>query len=287
MQIRRIAPAACVVLLLAGCSRDEAASSVAAPGPGPSAKQQALQNGAAMLQEIAPLEAFDVYVDGFHFVNGDLGVQVEAHHYCSKLSADVRQCVIFDGNGREARLLGIEYIISRRIFEQLAPAERRLWHSHVYDVKSGSLVAPGVPEVAEREVMAAMVDTYGKTWHTWHAGDQRTTLPLGHPLLMAGFTADDQIDPRLLAARDERLKVPSSARRKDRHDLPAPLVAEGADAWQRGEALQIGLQPVRSAPRSDNQAEPNRDGTVIFPPRRNRTNRSTAVYAGLEPAGHE
>lgn len=282
MPIRRTAHAACAVVLLAGCGGDDNVSQVAAPGPAPSAKQRALEVGAALIQDTPPVDAFDVYLNGFHFVSGDLAAQVEAHHYCSTLSEDVRQCVIFDGNGADAKLMGIEYIVSRRVFEQMSAAERKLWHSHVYEVKSGSLVAPGVPATAEHEVMEQLVGTYGKTWHTWHSSHD-ASLPMGHPVLMAGFTADGQLDPRLLAARDERLKLASSDRRKHRKDIAAPVVASGADAWQSGEVWQLRLQPVKSTPAPADHADADRDETVISPPRRNRMSRSADVYAGLEP----
>lgn len=49
---------------------------------------------------------------------------MEAHHYCSALNEEVFQCVIYDGNTAEAKLMGVEYIISQRLFTQL-PAKRK------------------------------------------------------------------------------------------------------------------------------------------------------------------
>src|SRR5690606_15221553 len=137
------------------------------------------------------------------------------------LNEDLIQCVLFDGNGGDAKLVGIEYIISARLFETLPEEERRLWHSHVYEVKSGTLVAPGLPQVAEHELMEKLIGTYGKTWHTWntHAGHE---LPLGIPHLMMAFTADGQIDPALVEARDARMDVSSEEKREDRADIAAP-----------------------------------------------------------------
>jgi hypothetical protein len=89
-----------------------------------------------------------------------------AHHYCSHLNQDVRQCVIYDSDRPDARLIGIEYIISGELFEKLSPEEKKLWHSHIYEVKSGELIAPGVPDIAEKEVMKELVNTYGKTFHS-------------------------------------------------------------------------------------------------------------------------
>ena len=35
--------------------------------------------------------------------------------------------------------------------------EKRLWHSHVHEVRSGQLIAPGIPQVAEHELMEKLV----------------------------------------------------------------------------------------------------------------------------------
>ena len=62
-------------------------------------------------------------------------MQVEAHHFCSHITSDMRQCVIYDSNKADARLIGIEYIISRKLFETLPMEERKYWHSHSYEVR--------------------------------------------------------------------------------------------------------------------------------------------------------
>lgn len=59
--------------------------------------------------------------------------KVEAHHYCTHVNEEVRQCIIFDNDDKNARLIGIEYIISRRLFEQLPEEEKKYWHSHQYE----------------------------------------------------------------------------------------------------------------------------------------------------------
>jgi len=100
------------------------------------------------------------------FIIGEINRQLIAHHYCSHLNQDVRQCVIYDSDRPDARLIGIEYIISEELFNQLSSEEKKLWHSHVYEVKSGQLVAPGVPDIAEKEVMKELIHTYGKTFHS-------------------------------------------------------------------------------------------------------------------------
>jgi hypothetical protein len=222
-----------------GCSRESTTdSNVTAPGAPPGAKTKALEAGAAALQDKPPIEAINAYLDGFHFYNGRQQLQMEAHHYCAILNEDVIQCVIYDGNVRDAKIMGVEYIVSARLFAGLPEAEKVLWHSHVHEVKSGQLVAPGIPDVAEKELMEKLVGTYGKTWHTWHT-DVDKRLPLGVPQLMMGFTADGQSDPAMVAARDQRLGVDSANKRRQRADIPAPPVDPGADAWQRGRVYQV------------------------------------------------
>lgn len=240
-------------LALAGCggTRTESRSGLEPPGAVPTARTRALDAGAALLQDREPLEAMNAYLDGFHFRSADLAHQVEAHHYCANVNEELIQCAIFDGNGREAKLVGVEYIVSERLFAGLPEREKALWHSHAHEVKSGQLVAPGIPDAAEHALMRRIVRTYGKTWHTWQHGGA-DDLPLGVPQLMMGFTADGQIDPGLVAARDRRFGLDTAARRAARADIPAPAVLPGADAWLQGRALQLAdpRAPSRPAPQA-------------------------------------
>ena len=248
--------------LAAGCSGGEGATTATDPPRHPATVETRAQAvGAARLQDRPPIDALNAYLNGFHFYNGQPGAQMEAHHYCAHLNEEVIQCVIYDGSARSAKLVGIEYIVSARLFAQLPAEEKALWHSHVHEVKSGQLVAPGIPEVVERRLMKHLVGTYGKTWHTWHTSHSAHTsdsshtsntshrsdrspaqaanaLPLGVPQLMMGFTADGQADAAMVARRDERLGIASGERRQQRAGIAAPAVDAGADAWQKGNVFQ-------------------------------------------------
>jgi hypothetical protein len=230
--------AACLPVCLGACMQAEEAPHVQPPGDAESLRTRALEAGAKLLQDRQPLEAASAYLDGFHFANGDLSAQMEAHHYVTVLNEDVMQAVIYDGNGRDAKLIGVEYIISEKLYRQLPPDEKKLWHSHRHEVKSGQLVAPGLPAPAEKALMKKIVSTYGKTWHTWHT-DANQTLPLGIPTLMMGFTRDGQLDPRRVADRDRRLGVDSARIARQRADIAAPPVDPAADAWQNGDVVKL------------------------------------------------
>lgn len=176
-------------------------------------KTQVLEAGAEVLQGEGPINAIHAHVCEFHFYADDMKRQVRAHHYCAHRNENVLQCVIYESHDKGARLIGIEYIISEELFNGLPEEEKKLWHSHRYEVMSGQLVAPGIPEVAETELMKKLVTTYGKTWHTWQV-DRGDKLPLGLPKLMMGFTADGQGNPEMVMARDKEFRFLPKRRRR-------------------------------------------------------------------------
>lgn len=145
---------------------------------------------------------------------------------------DVRQCLIYDSAGRDARLIGIEYMIAPHLYESLPQEERRLWHSHVYEVKSGMLVMPNrtVPttvwDAAERKEMEEVITLYGKTYHLWQT-DRGDKLPLGEPKLMTSFTADGQLDAITMKQRDEKFGISCKDKKASRADIRSPKIHPG------------------------------------------------------------
>ena len=132
--------------------------------------------------------------------------------------------------------------MSEERFRRLPDDEKRLWHSHHYEVKSGELVAPGIPELAERTYFRDLVSTYGKTFHTWQI--DRDDFPYGVPQLMMGFTQDGQIDEALLEARDKRLGTSWKQRRNKRADIPMPTPLPGANFWASGTTVQTDIREM-------------------------------------------
>jgi len=89
-----------------GCS-DEA------PNSNLNTTTQILEKSAAIPQKKDPIEALNIYMNRFHFHSK----QMKAHHYCSIISKEFYQCSIYNGNNRNSKLIGVEYIVSHRIFE--------------------------------------------------------------------------------------------------------------------------------------------------------------------------
>ncbi|OAA35802.1 DUF1264 domain protein [Metarhizium rileyi] len=213
----------------------------AAGGQPTSTKDRALLEAASTTQDFQPIKNICAHLNAFHVYADDVGRSVEANHYCSQINADVRQCLLYDSPEPAARLIGIEYMITPRLYESLPQEERRLWHSHVYEVKSGMLVMPNrlVPQTlwdaAETKEMEEIVTLYGKTYHLWQT-DRGDGLPLGEPKLMTSYTADGQLDFKKVKERDERLGTNYEEKRKARRDICAPEIHRDADcAWGAGQ----------------------------------------------------
>ncbi|MDF3030135.1 MAG: hypothetical protein K0R03_693 [Moraxellaceae bacterium] len=204
------------------------------PGQEKSGGTRALEAGALALQSDAPADRLDIHLVGIHPLKDDPRHQMDAHHYCRQMNEDFAQCALFDGAGPEARLTGIEYIVSEKLFATLPAGERAYWHPHNYEILSGTLVAPGLPPVAETALMKRKLNSYGKTWHLWNTGHMNRpgdALPLGEPQLAWSLNRDGEADPQLLQGRDRRLDTDMAARRRDRTGLQAQArPQEGVDA---------------------------------------------------------
>lgn len=152
-------------------------------------------------------------------------VQTAAHYYCQQLTVEFAQCPIYGDNGRDARLIGVEYIISRRLFQVLAADEQQRWHPHAYEVQAGLLIAPGLSPKAEHKLMEHLAGTYGKTWHLWQGKEQSLPVghaldvPVGHAAMMQSPTKEGQIEPALVEERDRRFNVAVTALRQQRVDI--------------------------------------------------------------------
>ena len=189
-----------------------------------------LEAGATALQRDAPPDQLDIYLVGFHPMKDDPTHQMEAHHFCRQVNEDFAQCALFDGNTEAANLNGIEYIISETLFEQLPAAERRYWHPHNGEILSGQLAAPGLPPVAEKELMRSKMNSYGKTWHLWDSSGG-AKLPMGEPMLAWSFNRDGEARPGLVEARDRSLGIDTADLRRNRTELQAiARPQQGVDA---------------------------------------------------------
>lgn len=206
-----------------------------------SLESRVLEAGAAMTQDFSPVKSICAHLNAFHAYADDPKRLVEANHYCAHVTDDVRQCILYDGPGPNARLIGIEYMITPKLYEGLDAEERKLWHSHVFEVKSGMLIMPqpsplipqAVWEKAENKEMEQVITLYGKVYHLWQV-DRGDKLPLGPPQLMTSFTDWSQLDTKAMDERDKRFGSDWRRKKEIREYIEEPKVHEDADqTWKK------------------------------------------------------
>ncbi|EMD65099.1 hypothetical protein GGP41_003742 [Bipolaris sorokiniana] len=213
-------------------------------GEAESTYNKTLETGAGATQNFAPVKRVCAHLNAFHaYADDPKRAAVEANHYCAHLNDEVRQCILYDSPEPGARIIGIEYMISPKLYATLPTSEQTLWHSHVFEVKSGMLIMPrpsGIPEaaweLAENREMEEVVQLYGKIYHLWQT-DRGDKLPLGPPQLMTSYTAAEQMPDfeARIKERDERFGSDYSRKKGVREYIEVPEIHENADAtWAKG-----------------------------------------------------
>jgi hypothetical protein len=51
---------------------------------------------------------------------------VIAYHYCTHLRPNLHQCIIYDSDGPDAKLIGIEYVVPKETFELFDDEEKKV-----------------------------------------------------------------------------------------------------------------------------------------------------------------
>ncbi|KAM7280164.1 hypothetical protein ACFE04_007298 [Oxalis oulophora] len=206
-----------------------------------------LETATSAIQSFGPLKKIHQHLCAFHFYGHDMTRQVEAHHFCGHQNEEMRQCLIYDSAEADARLIGLEYIVSERLFLTLPDSEKRLWHSHEYEVKSGVLYMPGVPGPIQRKDMEKVSKTYGKVYHFWQV-DKGDNLPLGLPQVMFSITRDGQLYDNLIQDLEKRYGVDVAKERENRAYMTGPDHGIHPMANGGGEGLQTVLRETDCKP---------------------------------------
>lgn len=203
-------------------------------------QEKVLETATSATQSFAPTKAICAVLNGFHNYAHDLTRTVEANHFCAHPHPDLRQCLLYDSpNKSNARLIGVEYMIPIARFETLPEEEKKYWHSHFYEVKSGLLAMPrpsAIPsaawDAAETKEMGELVNWVGKTYHFWQV-DRDDPLPYGEPQLMMSIVKDSQVEQDKVQERDTRFGIDSSHKRELRSDIALPAAPSGCDGFNK------------------------------------------------------
>ena len=79
--------------------------------------------GPGHTQDFTPTQQICEYLNAFHVYADDNNRFVEANHYCTHVGENFRQCLIYDSAAKDAKLIGVEYMIPKHV--------RRLCHTVV------------------------------------------------------------------------------------------------------------------------------------------------------------
>ncbi|KAK9078970.1 hypothetical protein SSX86_000639 [Deinandra increscens subsp. villosa] len=214
-----------------------------------------VDTASANIQTFAPTKRIHQHLCVFHIYADDMTRQVEAHHYCSHLNDDMRQSLIYDRSEADARLIGVEYVVTEDLFLTLPDSEKPLWHSHEYEVKSGVLFLPGVPGPVERKELADVVKTYGKAIHFWQV-DKGDELPLGLPQIMMALTRDGQLYPNLAKDMETRYGVSFEKEKENRANIESLAHGVHPKANAAGIGLKTVLREIECKPSGLSSLEP-------------------------------
>ncbi len=132
-----------------------------------------------------------------------------AYHYCNPLNESVSQCILYDGTGPKARLIGIEYLVTDEIYRSMPAEERAYWHDHKYEVDAHLIRSLTQQGDDESKTLAKVRTLWGKVYHTWAAG---TDYPTGPAKLFWSVTGENplvlppgaKLPPELRAAESSK-----------------------------------------------------------------------------------
>lgn len=149
---------AAAIWLAAGSQRE----SQAAPDKNPVSQE--------VKAPIAELMHCPLAFAGVHLMKDDPTESRIAYHFCKSVHPELNQCVLYDGTGPDARLIGIEYLVSDAIYQSMPDDEKLYWHDHKFEVDSGLLKSLTQSGNEEAATLAQVRTMWGKVYHTWVDG---------------------------------------------------------------------------------------------------------------------
>ena len=142
---------------------------------------------AAGLVAAGPAEKFDIHVVAPHVV--DDVVMGPFHHYCKLAQADplVLECLLYTSSDANARMIGVEYMIDKRLTRANLPLEtwNTYYHDHETEIAAGRVQVLDRPEAEAKQLAEAAAKTDGVIWKLWMdepvpSGRARIGQAVGH-----------------------------------------------------------------------------------------------------------
>ena len=127
----------------------------------------------------SPLSGYDIHAKINKHDASDLSHKMD--HYCKLSESIVAVCQLYDGEGADAKLAQIEFIITEDQYDQLPDKEKPNWHNHAVELTPQR----GAPEFVDlppgvngTELLSTLQTTYGKVITVWEPNEE---LPQSEP----------------------------------------------------------------------------------------------------------
>lgn len=127
--------------------------------------------------ETRPTDGFTLHIDAkMHFPGKP---EMIAHHWCKAVAGGLTECQLYDSDGPDAQLVGVEVVVPGMTYESFTPAEKALWHYHRTEIPKVSATLPGLSAEEANKIVQSLLETYGKIYLLWDPS--RSQLPIGQP----------------------------------------------------------------------------------------------------------
>ncbi len=136
----------------------------------------------------SPTDGYDIHIQAPHMMaDGTPGGPY--HHYCKGISDELLQCQLYESTDPKAKLVAIEYFISKELARKNVPLVQwnRAFHDHQVEIDTGRVQILDIDDPAKVKALAeAAGKTDGVIFHLWPKGkavpDGSVSTPtsLGH-----------------------------------------------------------------------------------------------------------
>ena len=124
-----------------------------------------------------PSEGFTLHIDAEKHFPADM--KKIAHHYCKQVKSGMTECQLYDSDDKDAKLAGVEVVVSTDTWKGFNKAEQKYWHYHKEEIPKVNAKLPDLSEEEAAKVVETLTETYGKIYLLWDPA--KTDQPVGQP----------------------------------------------------------------------------------------------------------
>lgn len=124
-----------------------------------------------------PHQGFDLHIDAEkHFPADEKKI---AHHFCKQVKGGMFECQLYDSDDKDARLVGVETVVSTDTWKGFDASEQAQWHYHKEEIPKINAKLPDLSSEEAAKVVETLKETYGKVYLLWDPA--KSDLPIGQP----------------------------------------------------------------------------------------------------------